>query len=738
MNVKQFLITLVLLSAIPIIPQTFSQEKAKKDTINVKKIVNEEKSDRNVMLNATSATEPRQVAIGLPITYTPVIENGLPSVYYYWPNTTSNHWRSDASLSRIGLMKVAEVALTLGDIGYGVNSFSEIGQPDFKGKINYGTNHYGSQRFDMNLSGSMSKKLYYTIGVYQNFDPGSFKLGFTNFTDRTQMYRAGLTYAFDDNKGKISVLYKYANLRPLTSAASYAPFVYDGNGKVSELAGFKLGRDSYLPTDGTMEYMEVLSGEKKSSTLYNMVLNKSNELAMYFDYKLAHDLNLSIKAKYSDSDNKGLDMVPVGIVKNQTVSYAFKDGSYTGDIQKRQSQYNQSQVRDAFLTAEISKQSDNHLWRLGLNEWNSYTDFARSTTEFYQTVAANPDKVLYNGTLYSNFNGGTEYDKGYENKVAAYFTDNWTISPKLRLYYGGRLEYYRLSVTRIPYSRFSNFYIGATNSKGETIKTEDYSKNSLNMSFSGNLTYNFTNIFGLTAEASFIQQYRHLEAYSGTFMPIHDRRPFILGQAGLFVNHAKVSLVSALTYARRNNDYSRLTVVSGTDVKVADTSSGIETIGWTTDAEIKPFKNFNLHFLFTYQSPKYSSYKFSAFDKDYDYGKKYVTGLSKVLIEIDPSYNLTPELRLWASFRYFSKQYANIANSVYFAGRWETFAGLNYKVNKYLSLNGSIVNLLNQKGAKGTIPGSDLITDGSTYYGSTMAGTYLRPLTFEFSTSIRF
>lgn len=731
---KKIITPLLLFLSVPFLGIS-SQDKTKSDSLNVKKI---EGNDRNVMLNATSTTEPRQVAIGLPITYTPVVENGLPSVFYYWPNTTSNHWRSDASLSKIGLMKVADVALELGDIGYGVSSFTEMGQEEFKSKINYGANQFGSQRFDANLSGSVVKNLNYTVGIYQNFDPGSFKLGFTNYVDRAQIYRAGLTYLFDNNKGKISGMYKYANVRSLASAASYAPFVYDGNGKISELSGFKLGRDSYLPTDGTMEYMDVRTGAKKTSSLYDLGLSKSNELALYFDYDLGDNLNLAIKAKYSDSDNNSLDMVPVGVVKNQSVSYAFRSGTYVGDIQKRQSQYNESSVKDAFFTAELSKTTGSHLWTLGLNEWYNKTDFARSTTEFYHTVEANPEKVIYNGALYSNFNSGTEYNKGSENKLAGYFTDRWTINQKLRLYYGGRLEYFRLSVDRIPYARFNDFYLGATNSDGQKITTEKYSHNSLNMSFSGNATYNFTDIFGLTGEATFIQQYRHLEAYSGRYMPIHDRRPFILGQAGVFINHPNVSLVSALTYARRNNDYGRLTVVEGTDVKVADTSSGIETIGWTTDAEIKPFKNFSLHLLFTIQNPKYSSYNFNAFGKDYDYSKKVVTGLSKVLIEIDPSYNVTSDLKLWASFRYFSKQYANIANSVYFSGRWETFAGVNYKVNKYLTINGTVVNLLNQKGAKGTIPGSDLISDSSAYDGSIMAGTYLRPLTFEVSASIRF
>lgn len=58
-----------------------------------------ESSDRGVMLNAKSTTEPRQIEIGLPMNYTAVSFNGLPAVYYYWPNTTSNHWRNEQLLA---------------------------------------------------------------------------------------------------------------------------------------------------------------------------------------------------------------------------------------------------------------------------------------------------------------------------------------------------------------------------------------------------------------------------------------------------------------------------------------------------------------------------------------------------------------------------------------------------------------------------------------------------------------
>ena len=117
-----------------------------------------------------------------------------------------------------------------------------------------------------------------------------------------------------------------------------------------------------------------------------------------------------------------------------------------------------------------------------------------------------------------------------------------------------------------------------------------------------------------------------------------------------------------------------------------------------------------------------------------------VKEIPQVLVELDPSYDITKDLRLWLSFRYFGKTYANLQEALYFNGRWETFGGINWAVNKNFDLGVTVVNFLNQKGAKGTINGSELITkdEASKYAGCYMSGTYLRPFTVEFSASIKF
>ena len=86
-----------------------------------------EEGNRNVMLNASSANGPREISIGLPGGDVNVLENGLPVVYTSNPHNVNTHWRGDSSLGHVGLLKISETAITTGNIGYAVNSFTQLG-----------------------------------------------------------------------------------------------------------------------------------------------------------------------------------------------------------------------------------------------------------------------------------------------------------------------------------------------------------------------------------------------------------------------------------------------------------------------------------------------------------------------------------------------------------------------------------------------------------------------------------
>ena len=260
---KWYFTVLILLSGISL--NSFAQADTVKVTSNSK-----EEGNRNVMLNAASANGPREISIGLPGGDVNVLENGLPVVYNSNPHNVNTHWRGDSSLEHSGLLKISETAITTGNIGYAVNTFTQLGvhgNKTFNGILNYNTNHFGKQQFDLNLNGSLGNNWFYSGSMYQNFDPGSFKLRFAQYQDRTEIYKLSLSKLYHPGRGQFSVIYHYSNSHWLSNATTGAPFIYVGDGSVKEIPGFSLGTSSYLPNVGDIPYMDIRTGEIKSTSL---------------------------------------------------------------------------------------------------------------------------------------------------------------------------------------------------------------------------------------------------------------------------------------------------------------------------------------------------------------------------------------------------------------------------------------------------------------------------------------
>lgn len=731
-----------------------------------------EEGNRNVMLNASSATGPRQINIGLEGGDVSVQENGLPAVFTSNPHNITTIWRSDASLGHVGLLKISESAVTAGTVGYMMNCFDKLGGDTFEGVVNYSANHFGMQQFDMNLSGSMGHDWFYSGSIYQNFDPGSFKIKYSDFQDRTHIYKAILTKRFNDRRGELSLRYRYSNSRKLSTANTNAPFIYHNDGSVSEYGDFKLGTNSYTPADNRMLYRDMLTGKLHETTLNDYSLNKANDLSLLFNYNFDNGNKFLLNAKYTQSQGSVVYQTPMGIEKTSIVEETadrnfFIAGTngrepFNGEyIQPRISNLNRGNIDEFFLKSEFSNSLHAHKWRVGFNElFYKIDNYTSNTTTYFQEVAANPRKLEYMEnnvlTTYSEFNkNSSEFYNGYDNRLSAYFTDDWDITDKLNVYYGARIEYHRMSLDYAPFERFSDFYLGAhfTDREGneQIVGTEKRTFNWINPVLTANLNYSLTRDFGFNGEFLFTTQRPSLENFAGSVGPDVAVCKLPLARFGAYYSNPHFNVTSAFTYVKRTGNYTRMGLEKNLEdgTKVTETKGvgyDIQTLGWTTDIVTNPFRNFNVHFRFTYQNPKYTKFEYTPFEgKDWqgeeqDYKDNNVKEIPKVLIEIDPSYNITNNLRVWASFRYFSKQYANYINSCYFKGHWETFAGINYNVNKYLSLNGTVVNFLNETGASGSIPGSDLITkeEAKNMPDKLMTGSYLRPLTLEISASIKF
>lgn len=730
-----------------------------------------EESNRNVMLNAASANGPREIQIGLPMSDVNVLENGLPVTYATNPHSVNSNWRSDASLGHVGLLKISETALTTGNIGYAVSSFTKLGEEGFHGTFNYKTNHFGLQEFSLNANGGFGNNWFYSTSIYQDFDPGTFKIKSSQLQDRTQIYKASITKRYNNNRGEFTAMYHYSNSHPVYNYATQsAPFIYVGDGSVKEYGKFKLGTTSYLPTDGNIVYRDMNTGELKQTTMYDATVNRSSEFSLINKYNWDNGYSWKIAARYDHARGALVYQSPMSLIniKDNPTAYNYvmptiTGGTtpYTGDyVQTRMSSLNSGIINEFLLTSELQKKFTTSTLRLGINEWYYHIDYRSNTSMYDQSVPSDGSFPvrLYDtnkhSTYFYDFNkNASEFYRGHENKLALYMIHDLDVTPKLNLYYGFRLESQKLkgvnaavkNATGGYVGRFADYYIGAIAPDGTKITPNPIDYNWFNYDVSAAATYKINNNFGLTGDFTYIVQHLRFESFAPATLPNTGKVAVPLGRAGVYYNNSWLTLTSLFSYISKTNNNSTLNLQHGGEIMATPLTYDIKTWGWTTDLIAHPLKGLDIHFLFTYQEPTYKKYETSITFSDGYVGKINATGnivaeIPKVLIEFDPSYMLTKDLKLWASFRYFSKTYANINDAYYFNGHWETFGGVNWCVNDKLDLGCTVVNFLNQTGAKGSIAGAELITkeDAKNISNVLMTGSYLRPFTVEFSASLKF
>lgn len=332
-----------------------------------------EVKNRNVMLNAESADQPRQISIGLPSSLSAnIFEDGLPVSYSSWPDLPFFSWFGGVSNSRVSVMSISETALQYGTVGYTVDSYNRHAGKEFQGVVNYQLNHFGRQVIDANISGPIAKGWGYTLSSHQIMDPGSYDMDAARLHNRSQNYKVGINKLLPGDRGSLSLLYQYSRCTNTTS--DVGPFVFVGDGSVKKYNGFDLGTDAYYPVDGTqITYMDVMDGKLKTRSWKDLSTVDNHQLTFTFDYKWDNSMKLNVASKYKDGDVNYFNSTPSGIVDNDNQTYFLKDGTlFEGDkVQNRYAMYDKGFERDWLTTATLtglSKDRD-HSWRMGLNFW---------------------------------------------------------------------------------------------------------------------------------------------------------------------------------------------------------------------------------------------------------------------------------------------------------------------------------------------------------------------------------
>ena len=713
-------------------------------------------SNRNVLMNASSATQPRQISLGLPISgYAYIFEDGLPVSYYNYQVYPYKSWHNGVSHESVRTMGPQDMVLKYGVITYSVDSWSKLAGDQLEGKLNYSVNHHGRHTIDANISTPLGKGWGISVGTYHNFDPGSNHLDMTKLQESAHFYKAALSKSWNEGRGKAGLIYQYSQFREVNE--NYGPFIFVGDGSVKEYDGFRLGIDQYRPANRTIKYLDVETGKMVEQDINDANTSKVHHVNFVMDYLWDNDLKLSIHSKFKHGQSLRSSTTLMGVSDAVSGSgYTYEDGNnYLGKVQTRRMLHfdglEHSWMTNAALTGKSKDQR--HNWRAEVDYWLNHGGVSTSMYLFAHEAKKDPKLLLLNGNEGFSYNSYAEYYDGHEHKIFGLVSDEWNVNRRLWLYGGVRLEYLNVRGLAANDMNTGNArHIGFSLADEGVVKNH-FSDNHFNYAFIGSVRYAMLRGFGLQAEYSSAVTHSQLFHYGTYHYPTQKGMTTNYFRGGIFWKNQWIDLTSQITHISMSNSQERPNLSHVLTKDVGDLKAGmsesftqnyfydIATLGWLTDAVITPVKGLSVHLMFTIRDPRYKNYKITPTFSDgvtetYDFTDKTITALSKTELEIEPSYRFS-KWRVWLSARYFSKQYINKTNSLYFNGRWETFGGVDFQLNKHINFAASVVNILNQKGASGTIPAADLITDASLYKNYVMAGTFIRPFTFEFTTKLK-
>ena len=713
-------------------------------------------SNRNVLMNASSATQPRQISLGLPISgYAYIFEDGLPVSYYNYQVYPYKSWHNGVSHESVRTMGPQDMVLKYGVITYSVDSKSKLAGDRLEGKMNYSFNHFGRHTVDANISTPLGKGWGISVGTYQNFDPGSNHLDMIRLQESAHFYKAALSKSWNEGRGKAGLVYQYSRFFEVNE--NYGPFIFVGDGSVREYDGFKLGIDQYRPANSTMKYLDVETGKMMEQDIDDANTSKVHHVNFVMDYLWDNGLKLSVHSKFKHGHSFRSNGAVMGVSDALTGSgYTYEDGTdYAGKVQTRRmlrfDGLEHSWMTNAALTGKSKDQR--HNWCAEVDYWLNHGGVSTSMYLFAHEAKKDPKLLLLNGNEGFSYNSYAEYYDGHEHKLFGLVSDEWNVNRRLWLYGGVRLEYLNVRGLAANDTHPGNVrHVGFSLADNGVVKNH-FSDHHFNYAFIGSARYALLKGFGLQAEYSSAITHSQLFHYGTYNYPTQKGMVTNYFRGGIYWKNPWIDLTSQITHITMSNSQERPNLSHVLTKDVGDLKAGmsesftqnyfhdIATLGWLTDAVITPIKGLSVHLMFTIRDPRYKNYKITPTFSDgvtetYDFTDKTITALSKTELEIEPSYRFS-KWHVWLSARYFSKQYINKTNTLYFNGRWETFGGVDFQLNSHVNFAASVVNILNQKGASGTIPAADLITDPTLYKNYVMAGTFIRPFTFEFTTKLK-
>jgi outer membrane receptor protein involved in Fe transport len=328
------------------------------------------------------------------------------------------------------------------------------------------------------------------------------------------------------------------------------------------------------------------------------------------------------------------------------------------------------------------------------------------------------------GNVVKTFTDHGIYKYGYEWEDAhgeqttnsLYLSDEWQVTPKLRIDGGVRWETMRTRGT-VALKKTVNLGTAATSSILTGSGTyANYDDTFSHATWTIGADYQFTRRAGLFARFTSANRLPSLGNYitSATAKPIVQTMD--LGEIGVKYASPLVELYATGFWTKYNNvsftnyRFDLNTGASVTEALYADT----QTFGLELEGTLRPVRWFDLSGTATLQSPKYKGLTYvDATGKAFDYDGNQLIRIPTVSLRIVPGFNLLDgRVRFQASWEYEGARFVDTANSV----RLPAYATVNlsarFDVSKRLSVYGYVDNLNNSLGLTEGNPRAGEIQNG--------------------------
>jgi outer membrane receptor protein involved in Fe transport len=686
--------------------------------------------------------------------------------------------RMDQGVQRIEVVRGGPSSIFYSNApGAVINMITRRGGDQLEGLIRYEYADYGSHRVDGWISGPIGNSDWrFFAGGYYRLSDGQRHSGYRQ--DEGGQIRANISREFD--KGSIMLGVKRIDER--IGNAQGGIFMTGTDGQPTGVPSFNVKRDTIAgPETRTFDFLTPDGIYKFDNAQGTDV--ELTQLTFDGEYKFSDAVSIQHKMRYRDSYTRRNSITPYSVARASDLIKATY-GKAVGAGQSLGLFYTNDGA--AF---DLADQNGNALalvnlarsYTVPLEEFISDTRVLASfealghhdvalggyfahVNEQYSTNSASVltdvkdnasvlDVYLTNTSgqkLYQFTNGGimaygSEFNhaSGTSETIAAYASDEWQVTDKLRIDGGIRLE--RIHMTgEVEGRKKVNLGISPTAADdsvttGSGVYTPfDRQFDSTAWTLGGNYQFRpeaglflrYTNAFRLPGVSSFLG--------NANAKPVTQKMNFLEG--GLKYSRGPVDLyVTGFRSIYKSYEISDYRTATDGTLVLNTVYGDTKTWGAEVEANWHPTDWFDVRATWTYQNARFTDFKYTnSAGQQIDYSKNRLIRVPENSFRISPGVNLLDHrLRVQSDIGYYGQRYAEVANQISLPSYWQVDMSARFDVTDKLQLSLIVNNITNEIGLSNGNPRAGAIENGeagdSVYIGSSIYGRNARAaVTFRF------